>query len=110
MSKKIIEEFEVLIYGTFWHNSLTKESYTFIPTPFDNEAFIDFNQAFLFKDTKEFVLGYKMYIEGGEAVLQILESKYRIKSIDISKNPRSMILIDSTLQEILFEGHLKRIY
>lgn len=109
MKKIIIEEFEVLLWATYWHNKDNKEIYNFLPSKYDNEKFTDFKFCLLLKDDREFKVGYKIYEENNKPILQILDEKFQIKIINKESSPNTMILIDENNAEIQFEGHSDKI-
>lgn len=97
-----LESFEINLWRK-WRRNDTGATYSFIPGQYDNENFKEFHTALMVTaDTRTFRIGFKVYEENEKPMLQIVETVYEIKRIDGKSKPATMILIDSSKNEIHF--------
>jgi len=98
------DEFEVALWG-IWRRLSDGDVFSFMPAPYNNANFKEFNYCLLQTSSKRtFEVGYKVYIDDGKPILQIVNDKYQIKSIDRRITPAKMILLDHLQNEVELEA------
>lgn len=97
-----ITSFEINIWR-IWIRNDSGDKYGFSPGAFNKIEFPGYNLAVIVSRKNEMInVGYKIYEEKSKVILQIADKIYEIKRIDGRLKPATMVLIDSTKNEIGF--------